>query len=338
MKPQERQLSLVAYLHHHRFGRTLDEILADIPAYGAGEAGRKKLQRDRALLKELGLPLRCVEQVGLSEDGNLRYLYLLDRREVFARPLSLTAAERGGLLALCDALIDRPGFAFSEWVRSTRDKLLAAGARTGAAVSALGDLPWRPLASPGEEQNLDLVLQALELGRCLRFQYQGLHHQAPEWRMAHPQRLVAWRGSWLLRAWCELRREPRSFLLRRMEGLALSDQAIRADLPAGGGGLAAWELGLGEGPEARVSLDAGVAPLARRTLMALPFALRLEARQDGGLLALLPVEDPAAFFRWLLGWGRQARLLGPPPLQRQLADWLGAAAGPTGRVGKGARP
>ena len=326
MKPHERQLSLVAYLHHHRFGRTLEEILADIPAYGAGEAGRKKFQRDRALLAELGLPLRCQEQAGLGDDGNLRYAYLLDRRAVFARPLRLSPAECAGLLALCDTLIDRPGFAFSTWVRSARDKLLAAEARGARDGGPDAPAPRQPLAAPGEEGNLDLVLRALEAGRCLRFHYQGLHHVAPEWREVHPQRLVAWRGAWLLRGWCELRRSSRTFLLRRMQGLELSGRPARADLPVDeGGGPQAWELGLGEGPEAQVALDAAVAPLARRALGALPLVRRLEERPGGGLLAALPVEDPPAFFAWLLGWGRQAALLGPPELQELLDNWLAGA-------------
>jgi hypothetical protein len=58
MKAQERQLSLVACLLNHRYGRTLDQLIRDIPDYGDGEAARKKFQRDRRLLEELGVLIR----------------------------------------------------------------------------------------------------------------------------------------------------------------------------------------------------------------------------------------------------------------------------------------
>lgn len=329
MKPQERQLTLAAYLHAHHFGRTLEEIQADIPDYGSGEAGRKKFQRDRGLLRDLGLPLRCVEQEGLSEDGNLRYVYLLDRREVFARGLRLSPGEQRGLLALCDTLMDRPGFPFRDWVRSAREKLLSARSGTPVEEAVARRLP--PLPALGEKDDLgalEPVLTALERGVCLRFEYQGLHRDRSEPRVVHPWRLLAWRGTWLLRAHCELRREPRSFLLRRMRHLEVLEQSAHpapADTEATG--LAAWEVGLGEGPDAVVDFEGAVAGLVERGLASVTPPCRLESREDGSLRVTLPVEDAASFYRWLLGWGRQARLRGPAALQAQLADWLEQSKG-----------
>ncbi|MFA7331828.1 MAG: WYL domain-containing protein [Candidatus Delongbacteria bacterium] len=329
MKPQERQLTLTAYLHAHHFGRTLEEIQADIPDYGRGESGRKKFQRDRAVLRELGLPLRCVEQEGLTDDGNLRYVYLLDRREVFARGLRLSPAEQRGLLAVCDTLMDRPEFPFGDWVRSARDKLLSA--RSGAPVEEAVSRRLPPLPALGEKDDLSAlepVLSALERGVCLRFEYQGLHHDRPEPRTVHPWRLLAWRGTWLLRAHCELRGEPRSFLLRRMRRLELTAVPARpAPAEIESTGLAAWEVGLGEGPDAVVDFEPAVAELVERGLLSVTPPCRLERLVDGRLRATLPVEDPAAFFRWLLGWGRQAWLRGPAALQEKLADWLDQSRG-----------
>jgi len=329
MKAQERQLSLAAYLHAHRFGRTLEEIQADIPDYGSGEAGRKKFQRDRAMLRELGLPLRCVEQEGLAEDGNLRYVYLLDRREVFSRGLKLDADTQRGLLALCDTLMDRPGFPYRDWIRSAREKLLAA--RGGQPVEAALERRLPPVPALGESGDLEAlepVLGALERGVCLRFQYQGLHRDRPEPRVVHPWRLLAWRGSWLLRAFCELRGEPRHFLLRRLRGVEVLDQPARpAEEERNGSGLAGWEAGLGEGPDAEVEFEAAVAGLVEGSLAGVAPPCRCRRLDDGRLQAFLPVEERTAFFHWLLGWGRQARLRGPRELQDQLRAWLEAAQG-----------
>jgi proteasome accessory factor B len=327
MKAQERQLSLAAYLHSHRFGRTLEEIQADIPAYGSGDAGRKKLQRDRAVLRDLGLPLRCMEQEGLNEDGNLRYVYLLDRREVFSRGLKLDAGTQRGLLALCDTLMDRPGFPYRDWIRSAREKLLAA--RSGQPVEDAVSRRLPPLPALGESGDLgalEPVLVALERGVCLSFQYQGLHRDRPEPRVVHPWRLLAWRGSWLLRGFCELRGEPRHFLLRRLRQVEVLEQPARpAHEDPEAGGLAGWEAGLGEGPDAEVVFEAAVAGLVERSLSGVAPPCRTRRLADGRLHAWLPVEDRRAFYRWLLGWGRQARLLGPRELQGQLVSWLESA-------------
>lgn len=326
MKAQERQLSLVAYLHHHRFGRTLDEILEAIPAYGSGDAARKKLQRDRALLKEIGLPLQVVEQAGDGEDGNLRYAYVLDRREAFARSLRLSDAERELLLRLCEHLLSAPSFTHSEWIVSARDKVLAAGLVEHAAPLESAGIPMgttSPVGSREGEQILERVLEALESAHCLTFTYQGLQHEAPTWRKVHPRQLCAWRGKWLLKAWCELRGGPRSFVLQRMVDVAVSTDPVRSDLPSeASNARRGWELGLGEGPMAKVELDSDVARLAQRQVADLSEAVIQHTLPDGRLLLSFSVGHPAYFYSWLLSWGRQARLVESPQIQAGLIPWM----------------
>lgn len=324
MKAQERQLSLVAYLHHHRFGRTLDEILVDIPAYGSGDAARKKLQRDRALLREIGLPLHVVEQPGQEEDGNLRYAYVLDRREAFARGLRLDSREREHLLLLCERLMARPTFAFGEWIASAREKLLAAGLPEGER----GLLPTPPageglptLAFPEEEAALDVVLQALERGRCLTFTYRALLQEAEEERTVHGRQLCAFKGRWMLKGWCTLRGGPRAFLLQRMRQVRVSEIAVDNALPVEEPGRnPGWEFGLGEGPLAVLHIHPDVAPLVCRQLRQGPCVG--EEIEGTDLRLEVPVGQPALFFSWLLSWGRQVRLTGPSELQLGLAAWM----------------
>jgi predicted DNA-binding transcriptional regulator YafY len=270
-----------------------------------------------------------MEQEGLSEDGNLRYVYLLDRREVFARGLRLSPGEQRGLVALCDTLMEWPDFPFREWIDSARQKLLAARSGQPVEEALVRRLPPLPRLGDREELAvLEPVLTALERGTCLRFEYQGLHHDRADTRTVHPWRLLAWRGNWLLRAFCDLRKEPRSFLLRRMQDLELTDRPARPAPPhEEASGVAAWELGLGEGRDATVEFEAAVAGLVERGLASVTPPCRLERRTDGRLHVVLPVEEAGAFFRWLLAWGRQARLLRPPALQEELARWLSRSRG-----------
>lgn len=317
MKPEERQLALVAYLQQHRFGRTLPEIERDLPDYGTGEAARKKLQRDRRLLEGLGLPIRVVAQEGDTEDGNLCYSYVLDRREVFARPLRLSGAQRGALERLGRRLHEDAGFPHRAWAATAWEKLAAADAAAGPLAEMARDLP-------DEERSIDermpVIQEAIAARTKLRIGYPGL--KGVEARTVRPLGLLLRRGFWFLAAWCEARAGIRQFRVRRIDGLVTLDE--RFDPPADFD-LAAlarrrgWEAGLAEeGRPATVRFDAALAPLARRALDGLA-----EFVDDGGaLLARVRVAEEEPFFAWLLGWGPRVRLAGPEPLKKRLKSRL----------------
>ncbi len=70
--------------------------------------------------------------------------------------------------------------------------------------------------------DLDRLHAALEGGRCVRFGYRdeaGRHSE----RQVQPLGLFFWGGAWTLAAWCELRRDFRSFRVDRMTALAVAE-------------------------------------------------------------------------------------------------------------------
>ena len=163
MKAQERQLSMVACLLNHRYGRTLDQLIRDIPDYGEGDAARKKFQRDRKLLEEMGVLIRMEVLEGEDATGNLQYVYRLDRRELFARPLDLSEEEVRALAWLAQQLEAETNWPFREMARSALEKLKAErepGARLSERVRILAysalredggsDLYQLPLADQGQ--------------------------------------------------------------------------------------------------------------------------------------------------------------------------------------------
>lgn len=322
MKPEERQLALVAYLQQHRFGRTLPEIERDLPAYGTGEAARKKLQRDRRLLEGLGLPIRVVSQEGDSEDGNLSYNYVLDRREVFSRPLRLSAEQRRSLERLGRRLHEDAGFPHRGWAASAWEKLAAADA-------AVGPLEELARGVPDEERRVDEHLppiqQAIAERRKLVIGYPGL--KGVEERTIHPLGLLLRRGFWFLAAWCETRKGLRQFRLRRVVAVRIVDGTFEPPPDFDLSRLArrrGWEAGLGDaGAKAVLRFDGALAPLARRALADLA---RFED-EGGALLATVRVAEEEPFFAWLLNWGPRARLAGPEPMKKKLRERLNAALG-----------
>lgn len=327
MKPEERQLNLVAYLIHYRFGRTLEEICRDLPVFGTGAAARKKLQRDRGQLAALGLHIRVVAREGEAEDGNLRYLYQLDRRQVFAKPLRLGSGERQLLAGLCTALAREPDFRFRELAASARQKLLA-DLDEAIPHHDDGDAPPEAQETPADPW-LPELLSAMKDGLKIDVRYRSIGSEAARWRTLHPFRLTLAGGAWMLIAWCELRQALRWFRPGRIEELKALDQHVDDTLAAGL--LAdeknlevtgrAWRAGLGTGAGqvARISFDPELAAIAGRELEDLAVCTR---EADGGLLATCRVQDMSQFGRWLLAWGRRAKLAGPPELKQDLANWL----------------
>jgi len=323
----ERQLSLVACLFHHRFGRTLAEIQRDLPAYGAGESGRKKFQRDRKLLEELGIPIRMRIQEGDDEDGNLSYRYQIDRREVFARRIEFSEDEHRALTLLSDRLRRAEDFPLREFARSAWEKLRsgtdsakdAAERRLFQAADSLRGGP-----DPAEAKWLDLAGEAIFRNRKLRLDYRTLGTGKENRRVIHPHGLVFRRGRWYLAAWCELRDSFRVFRLSRIIDAELTGESFTPNPEfrlAEQAGDAAWEFGFGEGPTAEVRFDTEVSRLAARRLKG-----KAElSESESGLRAEIPVGIEEAFLFWLLGWGRHAHLLEPPEMKRRLALWLGKA-------------
>jgi predicted DNA-binding transcriptional regulator YafY len=329
MKPIERQLGLVAYLSHYRLGRTLEEICQDLPDYGSGDAARKKLQRDRALLEAEGLPIRVVTQEGESDDGNLRYLYQLDRRRVFSQPLRLEERERRMLFELCDTLAAERSFEFGPLAASARQKLLAELPIEGSAPEPVAAMP-----APQDLGLLGQLLLALRQGKCLRVYYESISSGQAVWRVLHPLRLELVDGGWMLGAWCELRGALRNFRPYRMREIEILEQPVNeafrmqaGPLPVGGLETRAWACGLGvpgsQGLAARVVFDAELAGLVRRRYAGLG---RLSTCPAGELALEAIVLEPGRFTRWLLSWGRRARLVGGEELaadvQRRLKGLL----------------
>ncbi len=313
VKAQERQLSLVACLLNYRYGRTLEQIQQDIPAYGTGEAARKKFQRDRRLLDELGVPIHMEVMEGEDPSGNLHYVYRIKPGEIFARRLEFNDEELRALTWLGEQLQSLGSFPFREILADTLDKLKSAAAG-GSLSEVVHILPQ------GRSEREEEILQ--QLGACVigkescRILYRRPDGQNQE-RVIHPYGLKFLYGHWYCLAWCELREAPREFRVSRIQKLELTGQTYQ-DRPQvdleGWFADDSWDLGLGEGPTVSVHFDAGVAQLARRRL-----GRKAEFEELGrDLRARVRVGRPQAFLEWLLGWGARARLEEPEGMKEEL--------------------
>jgi predicted DNA-binding transcriptional regulator YafY len=317
MKAQERQLSLVACLLNHRYGRTLDQLIRDIPDYGDGEAARKKFQRDRRLLEELGVLIHMEVLEGEDPSGNLQYVYRLDRRELFARPLDLSDEEVRALAWLAQQLEAQSDWPFRDIVRSALDKLKAdsdPGARLSERVRILGYQATRE-----DRDLLEALGQAVYDSVPCEVLYNSLE-SGERLRTIHPYGLKFSYGHWYCLAWCEWRQQPREFRVSRMRNLVPGKEPFtrrpEVDLESWSRDDS-WELGLGEGMTAELEFEKGLSRLVRRRL-----GRNAVFHEGDGLGVTVEVARPGPFLEWVLSWGARARLVGPPELRDGLKEKL----------------
>ncbi len=297
MRAEERQLSLIAFLLGHRFGRTRQQIINAVEGYRSGDAGRKMLQRDVAFLAGMGVHVELRRIEGTSEDGNYEHVYVIQRQSVFAPPLHLEDDDLVVLQRLCDALRQRENFPLQEAARSAMAKLQACLKEGGVR----SDTP-RMAGSAFLEQ----IALAIRESRKLRLTHWSPWSGEKTSRVIHPHGLVSRGEYWYLAAWCELRRDVREFRLDRVDKLELLAGHFK---PGKAGSLA--ELRFESRPtrggkyHASLLFDATIAALAERRLA------RDSEREWRGekLWARVHTDMPGTFCEMLLDWGSHVRVL-----------------------------
>jgi predicted DNA-binding transcriptional regulator YafY len=322
MKAQERQLNLVAYLYHHRFGRTLLEILQDIPAYGQGDAARKKFQRDRKQLEQHGIPVNVRLLAGEEESGNLAYRYNISRRDVFSRRINFNQDEIQALSWLSRQLKDDEEFPLKNFARSAWEKFQA-----GNNQLKEKELPARILnykVNRGRQPLFESVSEALFDRRKIRIIYGSFSSGEEQERIIRPHGLLSRYSAWSLVAWCELRNAFREFRISRIKKLVLLDEPFTLDPGFNLGDWQSserWQMGLGNGTNVELLFDQEVRKVIRRSLSDLA---EFEERENG-LLVKFQINDTERFLRWLLTWGRHVRIVNPPLIRRKFIALLNNA-------------
>lgn len=293
----ERILNLLAFLLTVGRPVSADEIRYTVAGYDqdTDEAFRRTFERDKDLLRRLGVPLR---------------LDFTDRWEV----------EQGYVVTPEEYALPDPGLSDEE-----RAALLMASrvARLGGettAQTALLKLGGAPFAADGDPLGADLGADPERLGdlfgaivesRTVKFRYSGSSRTVKPLGLAHRM------GHWYLVGIAG--KERRTFRVDRIEGLSVGGRAgafqrppgfrVRDAVPG-----APWEAGA-DRVTATVRFDADVAWWARRQLAG---RADLADEPDGSLTARIPVASPEAFIGWLLGFEARAVLVDPPELRQRL--------------------
>jgi predicted DNA-binding transcriptional regulator YafY len=303
----ERLLNLLAYLLTVGRPVTAAEIRVTVAGYDqeSDEAFRRMFERDKDLLRGLGIPLQL-------------------------RPTDRFEVEEGYVVPAEEYALDDPGLTEEErtalWLAAQAVRL-GGQAQGPAAMFKLGGAPLtaagEPLAADlgAEAEDLAAVFDAVTERRRLSFRYRDRD------RTLEPYGLVHRRGHWYISGRERGSGEIKAFRLDRAAGVGATGEAGAFRRPAGYDAGAAipdapWEAG-GEDLVARVRFDPEVAWWARRQLTG---AESVTEDGDGGLEVTFRVANPGAFIGWLIGFEDRAEILEPPELRAGLIDLVRARA------------
>jgi predicted DNA-binding transcriptional regulator YafY len=309
----ERLVNLVAALIDTPRLLTRDDIRQRIEGYSDDpEAFRRNFERDKELLRQMGLPL-VVAPLDPNHPDEIGYR--IPREEYELPDPGLDEHELAALrLASAAVQVD------SDWGRDATVRALrklggAINANTGLAATG-ATLGGTGLAALQGGDAVATAFGAISERRRLRFTYRGAERRVDPWRLSYR------RGQWYLAAWDHGRGEERLFRLDRVEGpLVVEGDADAFSKPPDGEAAPPppWRLGEDDEITAELLVDPEQARWATEALGEETVAAR---HPDGSLTFRVGVTNVPAFRSFVLGFLDHAQILGPPGLRHDMITWL----------------
>ncbi len=306
----ERLTNLLALLLETNQPLSLIEIAGELRGqYPEGEVARRQaFERDKAALRELGVPIDTEVVGGGSFAGQTRYR--IDRRAYELADLDLAPDEMRAL------------------------QVAVAAVRTGSGIGqeaiwklggALGDVRPAVSASLPERPELPALRAAIAARSPVEFSYRG------ERRTVDPWGLLLRGGFWYVIGHDHARGGQRTFRVDRFDGDDVDVGAPgsferppsfdpRSAFPADPKQIGHDAF---DGVDARVRVDAVRAASVERELGA---DRVVERDPDGGIVVTVPASNLPAFRSWVLGLLEHAVVLEPPDVRAEIVRWLEALA------------
>jgi proteasome accessory factor B len=312
-KRAERLVNLVIALLSTRQYVTAARIRATVPGYEADdgseradEAFKRMFERDKAELREMGVPLETGRtSVFDTEDG-----YRIARADYELPEITLTGGEAAavGLALRLWESAQLAGAAHSALV-----KLKAAG----IDVDTSRTLPLQPRLDAGESA-FEPAYAAARDRRQLEFDYRRPDDDEPARRRVQPWGVVAWHGRWYLVGLDLDRQAPRQFRLSRVVGTPSVTGPAGAFEPPADVDLGAVVAGQVQGEEHLVVVRArpGAAIGLRRS------ATALGGSDDGDDRLELRTTEPGSLADQLAAYGADVVVEAPQEMRRAVIERL----------------
>jgi proteasome accessory factor B len=311
----ERLVNLVAALLDAQRPLTREEVRARVGGYASDDdAFRRNFERDKDLLRQMGMPLVLEPVDPLHPESSTGYYIPRDRYEL---PDPGLAEDELAALHLAASAVELEG----AWGRDAATTALwKLAASTGGPGPAGGAQPpvtaVTAVAEVPAGARVAVLFGAVAGRQRIRFRYRNTDREVDPWRLSYRK------GQWYLAGWDHGRNDSRTYRLDRLQG---------DPVPVGEPGAFARPIGADEAPPppwllgdddevvAEVLVDAAQAEWAAAEVGEAAVA---ERRPDGSVLLKLAVTNPEALRTFVLGFLDHAEILGPPALRDQTIDWL----------------
>ena len=306
--------------------RRIREVFPDYRAENE-ESSRRKFERDKETLRELGIAIRVVAEDEL--EGLEGSAYAIDTEETFIPEVEFEEDEVLALVILSRVARHIDHFPLKRQTEEALRKILYdrqddTGAEDRAGVPVhLPDLA----ANPRQHDWIARIYEAMERRKTLHTRYHTFWSDQVKDRAIDPYGLVYQAGRWSLSGWCHLRKEERIFLVERFEDVRLNERnPSRPDfeIPAGYDVRKAIQAPpwLWEGDrslEVEIEFSPRVAWQVEKSHARWG---RFETLPDGAGRLRIAATQPDALIQWCLGFGSDARVVGPPEVVQQIVAKL----------------
>lgn len=345
MQKTERWLNLIAFLLDHHYPVAREDLLSQVDDYRSDwnsgnarrrESARRKFERDKSELKDLGVVLEK-ELVGVEHADQPVEGYLLRPRNFYLPYLEVSAGKPKAKPYGLPAVTLEPGEVpilrrAAERVAQLHGTTLAASAKSALRKLSfdLPDLDERdreraialPPAEPAERA-FAALLDAVRRTRAVRCRYYAIGKDQEEPREIEPYGLMLSWGHWYCVAYARERRALRVFRVDRMRDVRpvpgkAGDFAVPRDFKIDAYlNRAPWELSPNPPttvrvriafPQSRWVVGEGIGKVVRAVL------------DDGGVELEFAVRNADPFLRWLLTFGTQVEVVSPPEIAQALDD------------------
>ncbi len=341
----QRWLDLIAFLVGRHFPVSVEEIMDGVPAYlsphdsddaTALDSSRKMFERDKAELRDMGIPLETVTFTTMAEttegyrlkerDFYLPYLELIGHAREPGEPRRMgiasfqvdedEASDAGEALA---RVANMPAMPLIREARSALRKLAFDLPIESGATELWVEHP----DAAAVRDRLIALAGAVTRRKRVRFRYHGIYRGESTERDVAGYGLLFLRGHWYMVGHDALREAVRIFRVDRMEAEKVEtrrprepDYEIPEDLDlAAYRDKEAWELGDGAPVEALVRFRFPRSLWAERNAHGEP----VREEDAGAAIRAFRVHQVNPFLRWILTQEGDAEIVAPPEMRSALA-------------------
>lgn len=297
----ERLVNLVAALLDTERPLSADEIRERVPGFPAeaGPAFHRAFERDKAALRDMGIPIDVVEIDPGRADTEFGYRIRPDCYEL--PDPGLEPDEVAALhLAATQVRLDGGDATAAVW-------------KLGGVPADSSVLERAATAEIPGSAHLPALFGAASERRTVRFGYHGAERRVDPWRLQFRN------GAWYLVGFDHDRGGRRTFRLDRFTGAVEAGAAGGFEPPQRAEAMTTrpWEMGDEEPVEVRVLVDADQAAWAEANA-----GVPVDRLPDGSVELSLRTTNRSGLRSWVLGFLDHAEIVSPPSERDALVAWL----------------